>query len=115
MMDLVDDDELLHIVTLTASQIPEQLKLSTDRLKVLLDTRPGTYNALHRIAADLSQPLGVRQQSIIQFKNTALSHWRSRRSALAPLSATSRPLITIQALERGGPHTNPPSMLHFLV
>ncbi|KAF8450539.1 ARM repeat-containing protein [Boletus edulis BED1] len=75
----VNGDELLHIVTLAASQIPEQLKASTDRLKVLLDTHAGTYNALHRIAADPSQPLQVRQQSIIQFKNAALSHWRSRK------------------------------------
>jgi hypothetical protein len=87
----VNDDELLHIVTLASSQIPEQLKASTDRLKVLLDTHAGTYNALHRIAADPSQPLPVRQQSIIQFKNAALSHWRSRKSVflvpppLAPL------------------------------
>ncbi|KAN0097466.1 Armadillo-type fold [Tylopilus felleus] len=76
---IVNDDELLHIVTLATSQIPDQLKASTDRLKVLLDTHAGTYNALHRIAADASQPLQVRQQSIIQFKNAALAHWRSRK------------------------------------
>ncbi|KAH0839916.1 ARM repeat-containing protein [Lanmaoa asiatica] len=75
----VNEDELLHIVTLAASQVPEQLKASTDRLKVLLETHAGTYNALHRIAADLSQPLQVRQQSIIQFKNAVPSHWRSRK------------------------------------
>ena len=95
----VSGDELLHVVTLAASQIPEQLKASTDRLKVLLDTHAGTYNALHRIAADTSQPLQVRQQSIIQFKNAALSHWRSRKSVfpctpLAPLSSL------FQAIER---------------
>ncbi|KAG8218630.1 ARM repeat-containing protein [Butyriboletus roseoflavus] len=76
---IVNDDELLQIVTLAASQIPEQFKASTDRLKVLLDSHAGTYNALHRIAADLSRPLPVRQQSIIQFKNAAFSHWRSRK------------------------------------
>ncbi|KAF8557000.1 ARM repeat-containing protein [Imleria badia] len=78
-MPAVNEDELLQTVTLAASQIPEQLKASTDRLKVLLDTYAGTFNALHRIAADLSQPLQVRQLSIIQFKNTALSHWKSRK------------------------------------
>ncbi|KAG9317447.1 ARM repeat-containing protein [Chiua virens] len=75
----VDEIELFHVVSLAASQIPNQLKASTERLKVLLDTHAGTYNALHRIAADVSQPLHVRQQSIIQFKNAALSHWRSRK------------------------------------
>ncbi|KAF9247341.1 ARM repeat-containing protein [Melanogaster broomeanus] len=71
--------ELLQIVTFASSQIPAQLQASTERLKVLLDTHAGTYNALHKIAADYSQPLQVRQQSIIQFKNAALSHWRSRK------------------------------------
>lgn len=91
----VNDDELLQVVTLAASQIPEQLKASTDRLKVLLDTHAGTYNVLHRIAADLSQPLQVRQQSIIQFKNAALSHWRSRKSVLPFTFATRAPLSTL--------------------
>lgn len=86
---IVNDGELLQIVTFAASQNPEHVKASTDRLKVLLDTHPGTYNALHRIAADISQPLQVRQQSIIQFKNTALSHWRSRKYILLSPSATS--------------------------
>lgn len=84
----VNDDELLQTITLAASQIPEQLKASTDRLKALLDTHAGTYNALHRVAADLSQPPQVRQQSIIQFKNAALSHWRSRKSVLRCHPAT---------------------------
>lgn len=89
----MDQDQVLEIVTLAASQIPEQVKLSTDRLKDLLNTRPGTYNALHCIAADPSQPLHVRQQSIIQFKNVALSHWRSRKQVL-PSPFASWPLIT---------------------
>lgn len=92
MMDFVNDDELLQTVTLAASQIPEQLKLSTARLKVLLDTQPGTYNALQRIAADSSQPLQVRQQCIIQLKNAVLSHWRSRKYVpLSPALSHSLP------------------------
>lgn len=94
-MPAVNEDELLQTVTLAVSQIPEQLKASTDRLKVLLDTYAGTFNALHRIAADLSQPLQVRQLSIIQFKNVALSHWKSRKSVLRCPSATCIPLITL--------------------
>lgn len=99
-LPIVNDDELLQTVTLAASQIPEQLKASTDRLKALLDTHAGTYNALHRIAADISQPLQVRQQSIIQFKNAALSHWRSRKSVLPYLSATHSLSSLFQAPER---------------
>ncbi|KAF9226602.1 ARM repeat-containing protein [Gyrodon lividus] len=76
---VVDQDELLQIVTFASSQIPAQVQASTERLKVLLDTHAGTYNGLHRIAADYSQSLHVRQQSIIQFKNAALAHWRSRK------------------------------------
>ncbi|KIL00584.1 hypothetical protein PAXRUDRAFT_821482 [Paxillus rubicundulus Ve08.2h10] len=76
---VVNKDELLQIVTFASSQIPAQVQASTERLKVLLDTHAGTYNGLHEIAADCSQPLQVRQQSIIQFKNAALAHWRSKK------------------------------------
>ncbi|KIJ70097.1 hypothetical protein HYDPIDRAFT_178457 [Hydnomerulius pinastri MD-312] len=68
---IVNQDELLRIVTLASSQIPSQIQASTERLKVLLDTHAGTYNGLHKIAADHSQPL--------HFKNAALAHWRSRK------------------------------------
>lgn len=39
----------------------------------------GTYDALHEIAAQRTVPLPVRQQAIIQFKNAAVSHWKSRK------------------------------------
>ncbi|KAL4076110.1 ARM repeat-containing protein [Scleroderma citrinum] len=76
--NVVDRQELLEIVYAASSQIPSQVQASTDRLKALLDN-VGTYDALHEIAAEKSLPLPVRQQSIIQFKNSALSHWRSRK------------------------------------
>ncbi|KIO12672.1 hypothetical protein M404DRAFT_959382 [Pisolithus tinctorius Marx 270] len=74
----VNRQQLLEIVYAASSQIPAQVQASTERLKTLLDN-VGTYDALHEIAAEKSLPLQVRQQSIIQFKNSALSHWRSRK------------------------------------
>lgn len=76
--NVVNRQELLEIVYAASSQIPSQVQASTERLKSLLDN-VGTYDALHEIAAEKSLPLPVRQQSIIQFKNSALSHWRSRK------------------------------------
>ncbi|KAI6047441.1 ARM repeat-containing protein [Pisolithus marmoratus] len=76
--NVVNRQELLEIVYAASSQIPAQVQASTERLKTLLDN-VGTYDALHEIAAEKSLPLQVRQQSIIQFKNSALSHWRSRK------------------------------------
>lgn len=78
--NVVDRQELLEILYAASSQIPSQVQASTERLKSLLDS-VGTYDALHEIAAEKSLPLPVRQQSIIQFKNSALSHWRSRKYA----------------------------------
>ncbi|KAH7887621.1 ARM repeat-containing protein [Phlebopus sp. FC_14] len=75
---VVDQQELLEIVYAASSQIPAQVQASTERLKTLLDN-VGTYDGLHDIAARKSLPLHVRQQSIIQFKNSALTHWRSRK------------------------------------
>lgn len=76
--DVVNRQELLEIVYAASSQVPAQVQASTERLKTLLEN-VGTYDALHEIAAEKSLPLQVRQQSIIQFKNSALSHWRSRK------------------------------------
>lgn len=80
--NVVNRQELLEIVYAASSQIPSQVQASTERLKSLLDN-VGTYDALHEIAAEKSLPLPVRQQSIIQFKNSALSHWRSRKYAFS--------------------------------
>ncbi|KAG6328294.1 hypothetical protein ID866_10795, partial [Astraeus odoratus] len=77
-VNVVNRQELLEVVYGATSQIPAQVQASTERLKALLGN-VGTYDALHEIAAEKSLPLQVRQQSIIQFKNSALSHWRSRK------------------------------------
>lgn len=71
-------EELYDVVCGAASQDPRQVQASAARLKELLEL-PGAYDTLHEIAAQNTVPLAVRQQSIIQFKNAALSHWKSRK------------------------------------
>lgn len=71
-------EELYDVVCGAASQDPRQVQASAARLKELLEL-PGAYDTLHEIAAQKTVPLAVRQQSIIQFKNAALSHWKSRK------------------------------------
>ena len=74
----VSPAELYNVMTATVSQDPAQLRASSDRLKQMLNMF-GTYDGLHEIAAQRDLPLPVRQQSIIQFKNAAVNHWRSRK------------------------------------
>ena len=74
----VSPDELYNVVCAAASQNPTEVQASTARLKDLLE-QPGTYDVLHEIAAQKSPPLQVRQQAMIQFKNAAANHWRSRK------------------------------------
>lgn len=74
----VSPEELFNVVCGAASQNPAQVQASTTRLKELLDI-PGAYDLLHEIAATKTVALQVRQQAIIQFKNAATGHWRSRK------------------------------------
>ncbi|KAH9943383.1 ARM repeat-containing protein [Epithele typhae] len=67
----VSPEELYNVVCGAASQNPAQVQAST--------TIPGAYDILHEIAAQRTVPLQVRQQAIIQFKNAATGHWRSRK------------------------------------
>ena len=77
----VSPQELYDVMTAASSQDPAQIQESSKRLKQMLDMF-GTFDALHEIAAQRTVPLIIRQQSIIQFKNAALAHWKSRKSAL---------------------------------
>lgn len=79
--EIVDPQELYRVITQASSQNPVQVQASSKRVKELLDYF-GTFDGLHEIAATRSVPLPVRQQSIIQFKNSALNHWRSRKCVL---------------------------------
>ncbi|KAG6830842.1 hypothetical protein H0H92_014494 [Tricholoma furcatifolium] len=74
----VNPQELFDVLNAASSQDPSQLQPSSKRLKEMLDMF-GTYDALSDIATQRSCSLAVRQQAIIQFKNSALSHWRSRK------------------------------------
>lgn len=47
----------------------------------------GTFDALSEIAAQRSLPVQVRQQSIIQLKNSSVGHWKSRRYVRVPTRA----------------------------
>ncbi|KAJ7180251.1 armadillo-type protein [Mycena crocata] len=78
VVETVSADELYQVITGAASQDPALFQASSARLKQMLDMF-GIYDALHEIAAQRAVPLEIRKQSIIQFKNTALSHWRSRK------------------------------------
>lgn len=74
----VSPQELFQVICDAASQDPVKMKVSTDRLKQLLDMT-GSFDALSEITVQRSVPLQVRQQSIIQLKNAVSVHWRSRR------------------------------------
>lgn len=76
----ISPTELYDVMTAASSQDPSRVQASSTRLKQMLDMY-GTYDALHEIAGQRTVPLVVRQQAIIQFKNAALNHWRSRKSA----------------------------------
>ncbi|KAJ7094628.1 armadillo-type protein [Mycena belliarum] len=79
VVQTVSADEVYQVMAGAASQDPALLQASSARLKEMLDMF-GTYDALHEIAAQRAVPLYIRQMSIIQFKNAALHHWRSRKA-----------------------------------
>ncbi|KAI0347520.1 ARM repeat-containing protein [Trametopsis cervina] len=74
----VSPEELYNVISAATSQDPGQIKASSDRLKQMLEMA-GTFDALSEIAAQRNLPLQVRQQSIIQLKNSSLGHWKSRK------------------------------------
>ncbi|KZP02850.1 hypothetical protein FIBSPDRAFT_969553 [Athelia psychrophila] len=77
--EAINLEELYAVISGAASQDVAQLQACTERLKMMMDMT-GTFDGLSDIASQkTSVPLAVRQQSIIQFKNHALSHWRSRK------------------------------------
>ena len=78
VMDNVNPEELFSVISAAASQDPAQVQASSERLKEMFDMF-GTFDGLSDIASQRAVPLVVRQQSIIQFKNAALGHWRSRK------------------------------------
>jgi hypothetical protein len=75
----VDDQELYSALCGAASQDVLLMKPSEKALKTMIEDCFGTFDALQRVAAQKDVPLPVRQLALIQFKNHALSHWRSRK------------------------------------
>ncbi|KII94850.1 hypothetical protein PLICRDRAFT_47858 [Plicaturopsis crispa FD-325 SS-3] len=88
-LETVSPNELYDVVCGTASQDYTVMQKSSERLKQMCDML-GTYDGLHAIAAERTVPLAVRTQSIIQFKNVALSHWRVRKYLTDEQKATIR-------------------------
>jgi len=74
----VNPEELFNVISAAASQNPAQVQASAGRLKEMFEMF-GTFDGLSDIASQKSLPIAVRKQSIIQFKNAALGHWRSRK------------------------------------
>ena len=77
-LEAVNPEELYNVICGAASQDPVQIKASANRLKQLLELA-GTFDALSEIANQRNLPVQVRQQSIIQLKNSSLGHWKSRK------------------------------------
>jgi hypothetical protein len=77
-VETVSPQELLQVITNASSQNPLLVQQSSKRLKEMFEMF-GTFDALHEIAAQTQMPLHIRQQAIIQFKNAALAHWKSRK------------------------------------
>lgn len=74
----VNPQELFNVIAGAASQDPSILKASGERLKELM-SMSGTIDGLSELVSRRDLPLAIRQQSVIQLKNTVASHWRSRR------------------------------------
>ncbi|KXN86407.1 Importin-11 [Leucoagaricus sp. SymC.cos] len=78
IVQTVDPQEVYQVILDASSQDPSRVQSSSKRLKQMFDML-GTFDALQGIAVQRTLPTPVRQQAIIQFKNGALGHWRSRK------------------------------------
>jgi hypothetical protein len=81
----VDEQQLYDVLLAGVSQNASLLQQSAQALKSMSEEYFGTFDALQSIAAQKAAPLPVRQLALIQFKNNALSHWRSRKYASLPV------------------------------
>ncbi|KJA30164.1 hypothetical protein HYPSUDRAFT_125792 [Hypholoma sublateritium FD-334 SS-4] len=75
---IVSPEELYQVIVGATSQDVKQIQASSQRLKEMLDMF-GAYDALQEIATQITLPLSIRQQAIIQFKNVVVHHWRSKK------------------------------------
>ncbi|KAF9534185.1 armadillo-type protein [Crepidotus variabilis] len=77
-IQIVNPTEVYEVILGACSADLTILQASSKRLKFLVEMF-GTFDALQEIASRQDLPLAVRQQAIIQFKNSVLNHWRSRK------------------------------------
>jgi len=77
-VETVNPQELYQVLVAACSQDVARLQASSKRLKEMFDMF-GTFDALQEITSQRTVPLPIRQQAIIQFKNSALSHWKSKK------------------------------------
>lgn len=74
----VPADQILQALVDATSQDPALLKSSAERLKSYAE-RPGTWDVIYTAASYRELALHVRQVAILQFKNGALTRWKSRK------------------------------------
>jgi hypothetical protein len=91
----VNDQELYSVLCQGVSQDASLLDSSTKAMASMANDRFGTFDTLQRIAAQKDVPLPVRQLAILQFKNHALGHWRSRKCA-SPYNGSAHVLCLIE-------------------
>lgn len=106
VVESVNPQELYQVIADASSQDPTRVQSSTNRLKEMFGML-GTFDALQEIAVQKPVPTPIRQQAIIQLKNSALGNWRSRRYVSGlhlPLTDVNN---TFQIFNRGAPYPNP--------
>jgi len=74
----VQSEDVLRVLQLLSSQDPQVFKNAEEQLKQFGE-QPGTWDLVHHHASQKNLPLNLRKQALIQFKNVAISRWRSRK------------------------------------
>jgi len=77
-VETVNPQELFQAIVDASSQDPSRVHSSSVRLEQM-SRMLGTIDALQEIAVERSLSLPIRQQAVIQFKNSVSTSWRSRR------------------------------------
>jgi hypothetical protein len=78
----VQPGDILRVLQALSSQDPSAFKGAEEQLKQFGE-QPGTWELVHQYAAQKDLPLDLRKQALIQFKNSAVTRWRSRKGVLS--------------------------------
>jgi hypothetical protein len=81
----VPPGDILNVLQELSSQNPVNFNSAEEKLKEFGE-RLGTWDTVHQLANDDSLPIDLRKQALIQFKNCAVSRWRSRKCVFAFIS-----------------------------